>query len=384
MFKRINLFAGSITVLTALCFALLSTVGCESGIDPNNPPKVTFDTYELNVDGGGGDIPIYYAITNPVKGGEFEVVSTEAWVSLKEVTSSTIVLRIEPSDSNEERFAMVTIKYPGLESPAKVTVLQDKQLLNKFSFEVSDVTYKSCTVKYKPLDKNRPYMANIIDSEYFKQSGVTQEEAFVEAEMASYRALADRNNITLEELMGRVQPQLVYTGDAEREFVGMQPGATYVVYSYGITFSGNSYELTTPMHSTVVELPMPEMYNVSFNITCKMSGTTASISIDPGDWAGYYSVQIAPDDSLHYIEPGTQLTESAIKSLATKFYTNARNVMKGGSTAEQFLRANCYTGFRSLDVQLQSGKKYMIIVFAVESKDGEVPVMRSMPTIKYI
>lgn len=384
MFKRINLFAGSITVLTALCFALLSTVGCESGIDPNNPPKVTFDTYELNVDGGGGDIPIYYAITNPVKGGEFEVVSTEAWVSLKEVTSSTIVLRIEPSDSNEERFAMVTIKYPGLESPAKVTVLQDKQLLNKFSFEVSDVTYKSCTVKYKPLDKNRPYMANIIDAEYFKQSGVTQEEAFVEAEMASYRALADRNNMTLEELMGRVQPQLVYTGDAEREFVGMQPGATYVVYSYGITFSGNSYELTTPMHSTVVELPMPEMYNVSFNITCKMSGTTASISIDPGDWAGYYSVQIAPDDSLHYIEPGTQLTESAIKSLATKFYTNARNVMKGGSTAEQFLRANCYTGFRSLDVQLQSGKKYMIIVFAVESKDGEVPVMRSMPTIKYI
>jgi hypothetical protein len=26
----------------------------------------------------------------------------------------------------------------------------------------------------------------------------------------------------------------------------------------------------------------------------------------------------------------------------------------------------------------------MIIVFAVESKNGEVPVMRSMPTIKYL
>lgn len=371
-------------LMLATILPAMILVGCETGVDPNNPPKLQLDTYTLNVDGGGGDIPIYYAITNPVKGGEFEVISTEAWVSLKEVTSSTIVLHIESSDSNEERFAMVTIKYPGLEPATKVTILQDKQLLNKFSFEVSNVTYKSCTVNYKPLDKNRPYMANIIDAEYFKQSGVSQEQAFVEAEMSNYRTLAERNNMTLEELMGRVQPQLIYTGDAERQFVGMQPGATYVVYSYGITFSGNSYELTTPMHSTVVELPMPEMYNASFDISCNMSGTTASISINPGDWTGYYSVQIAPDDSLHYIEPGTQMTESAIKSLANKFYTNARNVMKGGATAEQFLRANCYIGSRTLDVQLQSGKRYMIIVFAVESKDGEVPVMRSMPSIKYI
>ena len=367
------------TILPAILLA-----GCESGVDPNNPPKLQLDTYSLNVDGGGGDIPLYYAITNPVKGGEFEVVSTESWVSLKEVTSTTIVLHIEPSDSNEERFAVVTIKYPGLEPATKVTILQDKLLLNKFAFEVSDVTYKSCTVKYKPLDKSRPYMANIIDAEYFKQSGVSDEAAFVETEMANYRALAERNNMTLEELRGRVSPQLIYTGDAERQFVGMQPGATYVVYSYGINFSGNSYEMTTPMHSTVVELPMPELYDTKFDISCNMSGTMASISIDPGDWTGYYSVQIAPDDSLHYIEPGTQMTEYAIKSLANKFYTNARNVMKSGATAAQFLNANCYTGPRTLNVQLQSGKKYMIIVFAVESKDGEVPVMRSMPSIKYI
>jgi len=355
--------------------------GCETA--PKGETVITLDTYELNIDGGGGDIPLYYFITNPVKGGEFEAISTESWVTLKEVTDKTIVLHVETSDVSEERFAMVTIKYPGAES-AKVMVLQDKQLLNKYSFDVSNVTYKSCTVKYKPLDKNRPYMANIIDAEYFKQSGVGQDQAFVDKEMESYLALAQRNNMTLEELMGRVSPKLIYTGDAERQFVGMQPGATYVIYSYGIEFSGNSYQMTTPMHSTTVVLPMPEMYDVKFNINTRMSGTNATISIDPGDWSGYYSVQIAPDDSLHYIEPGTQLNEGAIKNLANKFYTAARNVMKNGSSAEQYLRANCYTGFRSLDVQLQAGKKYMVIVFAVESKDGEVPVMRSMPTIHYI
>lgn len=368
-----------------VCVVALFMSGCQKdGVDPNNPPVLVLDTYSLNVDGGGGDIPLYYILSNPVKGGQFEVLSTEEWVSLKEVTSTTIVLHIEPCDSNQERFAMVTIKYPGLESAAKVTILQDKQLLNQFSFEVLDLTYKSCKVRYKPIDKSRPYMANIIDAEYFKQSGVAQEQAFVDAEMANYLTLAQRNNMTLEELMGRVSPQLIYTGDAERQFVGMQPGASYVVYSYGIEFSGNSYTMTTPMHSTIVELPMPEMYDVSFNINCNMSGNTATINIDPGDWSGYYSVQIAPDDSLHYIEPGTPMVEGAIKNLANKFYTNARNAMKAGSSAEQYLRSNCYTGFRSLDVQLQSGKKYMIIVFAVESKDGEVPVMRSMPSFYYI
>lgn len=359
--------------------------GCQKdGVDPNNPPVLVLDTYSLNVDGGGGDIPLYYILSNPVKGGQFEVLSTEEWVSLKEVTSTTIVLHIEPCDSNQERFAMVTIKYPGLESAAKVTILQDKQLLNQFSFEVLDLTYKSCKVRYKPIDKSRPYMANIIDAEYFKQSGVAQEQAFVDAEMANYLTLAQRNNMTLEDLMGRVSPQLIYTGDAEREFIGMQPGATYVIYSYGITFSGNSYELTTPLHTTIVELPLPEMYNFTFDIRCNMSGTTASISIDPDDWTGYYSVQIAPDDSLYYVEPGMPITEGIVKNLANRFYTNARNAMKSGASAEQYLRANCYTGYRTLDVQLQSGKKYMIIVFAVESKDGEIPVMRSMPSILYI
>ena len=373
---KINSMFSVLLGIVALVFA-----GCESSSEGES--AITLDTYELNVDGGGGDIPLYYFVSNPKKGGKFDIVCTESWVSLKEVTSKTIVLHIDASDSSDERFAMVTIKYPGAES-AKVMVLQDKQLLNKFSFAVSNVTYKSCTVSYKPLDKNRPYMANIIDAEYFKQSGVGQDIAFVDKEMESYLALAQRNNMTLEELMGRVSPQLVYTGDAERQFVGMQPGASYVIYSYGVEFSGNSYTMTTPMHSTIVDLPMPEMYDVSFNINCNMSGNTATINIDPGNWSGYYSVQIAPDDSLHYIEPGTPMVEGAIKNLANKFYTNARNAMKAGSSAEQYLRSNCYTGFRSLDVQLQSGKKYMIIVFAVESKDGEVPVMRSMPSFYYI
>ena len=363
----------------------LSMVACEnSGVDPNNPPIVELDIYDLNVTGEGGDIPIYYWVTNPVKGATPEVKSNVDWITVIDINSYQIMLRIAESDVSEERMGFVTINYQGMEKSVRVYVTQDKQPMNDFKFSVSDVTYKSCKVQYMPRDPQRPYMANIIDSEYFKQTGITDGEVFVANEMESYLALAQRNNMTLEELMGRVNPQLIFRGNAEREFVGMQPGATYTIYSYGIEFSGNSYTMTTPLHTSIVDIPMPTMYDVSFNILTSFSNGTAMISVTPENWNGYYAVQIIPEDNILYTPPGQNLNDYTIKSIATNFYTTARNAIKGGSNVEQYLRSTCYKGPKSINMQLSSDKEYMVIVFAVESKDGEIPVMRSMPFVKHL
>lgn len=370
--------------VASMSLVMLILAGCEGSIDTNNPPTLELDCYELAVTGGGGNIFIYYAVTNPVKNGVPEIKSNVDWITPGEITDSDIALHIAASDINEERYGIVTIDYPGMKSAVKVYITQDKQLLNKFSFKVSEITYKSCTVEYMPLDKNRTYMANIIDAEYFKQSGITDGSLFVAAEMESYLALAQRNNMTLEELMSRVSPQLIYTGDAKRSFVGMQPGATYTIYSYGIEFDGNSYTMTTPLHSTIVDIPMPELYDITFGINVITAGGSVNISITPENWSGYYAVQVAPEDSLQYVQPNEPLTEYHIKGFATNFYTRARTAMKSGITAEQYLRSNCYVGNQTLNVQLSPDKDYMIVVFAVDSKDGEIPVMRSMPSIKHI
>ena len=372
---------------TSIAIATLTLSACSvdaTKVDPNNPPSIVLDIYELNITGDYCEIPIYYAVTNPIKGEKPEAKANVEWITQGEVNDYMIMLNIAESDTTEERMGIVSISYKGMEKPVRVYVTQDKRPMNDFKFSVSDVTYKSCKVKYMPRETKRPYMANIIDSEYFKQTGITDGAVFVANEMESYLALAQRNGLTLEELMGRVSPQLIYTGDAEREFVGMQPGATYTIYSYGVEFHGNSYTMTTPLHTTIVDIPMPSMYAANFNINATLSNGTATISVTPDNWDGYYAIQIAPEDNLLYIPPGDNLNDYAIKSIATNFYTNARNAMKSGYTAEQYLKANCYTGYKSINVQLTSGKKYMIIVFAVESKDGEVPVMRSMPAIKYL
>ena len=379
MIKR--LFTASIAI-AALTLAACSVDATK--VDPNNPPTIELDIYELNITGDYCEIPIYYAVTNPIKGEKPEAKANVEWITQGEVNDYMIMLNIAESDTTEERMGIVSISYKGMEKPVRVYVTQDKRPMNDFKFSVSDVTYKSCKVKYMPRETKRPYMANIIDSEYFKQTGITDGAVFVANEMESYLALAQRNGLTLEELMGRVSPQLIYTGDAEREFMGMQPGATYTIYSYGVEFHGNSYTMTTPLHTTIVDIPMPSMYAANFNINATLSNGTATISVTPDNWDGYYAIQIAPEDNLLYIPPGDNLNDYAIKSIATNFYTNARNAMKSGYTAEQYLKANCYTGYKSINVQLTSGKKYMIIVFAVESKDGEVPVMRSMPAIKYL
>ena len=353
-------------------------------VDTDNPPTMELDIYQLNVTGEGGDIPVFYTVTNAIKGEKPEARSNVEWITPIEINSYQIMLRIAESDSSEERTGFVTISYKGMEKNLRVYVTQDKQPLNAFKFSVSDITYKSCTVHYTPRDTNRPYMANIIDTEYFKQTGITDGAVFVANEMESYLSLAQRHNMTLEELMQNVSPQLIYKGDATREFTGMQPGATYTIYSYGVEFHGNSYTMTTPLHTSIIDIPLPSMYDVGFNINATLSNGTATISVTPENWNGYYAIQIAPEDNLLYIPPGENLNEYAIKSIASNFYTNARNAMKSGYSAEQYLKASCYSGYKSINMQLTSGKKYMIIVFAVESKDGEIPVMRSMPVIKYL
>ena len=190
----------------ALCLLVIPMVGCEEQIDTNNPPTMELDIYQLNVTGEGGDIPVFYTVTNAIKGEMPEAKANVDWIVPIEITSYSIMLRIAESDSSEERTGFVTISYRGMEKPVRVYVTQDKQPLNAFKFSVSDITYKSCKVHYSPRDQKRPYMANIIDTEYFKQTGITDGAVFVANEMESYLALAQRHNMTLEELMQNVSP----------------------------------------------------------------------------------------------------------------------------------------------------------------------------------
>lgn len=376
-----------ITLATLLCAIAAIMTSCEGDTTPTpgNEPTLELDCYELNVDGNGGDIALFYALHNPIKNEKLQVASNVDWIALKSIERGKIIIKVDESDELETRHGIVTISYKYMERPVRVYIAQDKMLMDDFTFSVSDVTYNSCTVTYMPQDDSTPYMANIIDKQYFTNSGVSTAEEFIAAEMNNYKAIAAANKLSLEQLMSNVSPQLIYKGDAVRKFAGMQHGNSYVAYSYGVTFDGDNYTVTTPIYHTIVELPMPTMYtDVDFNVSSKLtSNYVVDLNITPSGWDGHYYIQIAPDDSLYYVSPGANPESFIIKALANSFFVTARGYMQKGSTAEQFLNSYCYMGSKQISLQLDAGKRYMVIVFAVESEEGAIPVMRSMPVFSY-
>lgn len=375
--------------LKSLLFALMALmfVGCEAvNTTPSGDPVLILDTQELHVDGGGGEIPIYYAVQNGVVGCRPTAKTVAEWISVKEITNDTIWLFVKDSDIDEERIGFVSISYEGIEKPLKVTVLQSKQLLNKFSLEALNLTHNSCSIKYTPKVYGVQFMANIIDAEYFRQTGITDMNLFIEAEMESYRKLAEQNGHTLESLMlDAISPQLIYTDEVVRDFNKMQPGATYVAYAYGIEFDGNDYTVTIPLHQISVQLPMSQFYDVTFRVSAQMgSSGVANIAVTPENWSKYYAVSIVPDTSLYYVQKGDNMSEYTLRALGNDFYKRARQAMQSGISAETFLRNNCYTGGQMFNMPVSGGSKYMVVVFAVESENDSIPTMCSMPTLAHL
>ncbi len=369
-------------IFAMLILALNFVVGCENEGDPTQTPVINVDRATVDVIGQGGKCIVGYSVENGRRGVLPTYTVDVDWITDVAIESNMISFMVAPSDVLEERMGRITLSYEGAQSTRSIMIVQSKMLLDKFTISIDEVTYHSCVVTYTPKDNEILYIANIIDKEYFNQSGISTEEAFVSTELDYYISVAEGYGRTLEELIPAAN--LGGKGPITRTFDGMQPGGTYVVYCYGISVTGNSYEITVPVHYELVTLPMPTMYEVDFEAEISFNTSyMATISIDPLDWDGYYYIQIAPDTSIYYVEKGEAPAEHLIRGMGNTFYKQARSFMAQGNTAENYLDRMCYKGLRDINVQLEAGNRYMLILFAVAAEDGSVPVMRSMPEFFY-
>ena len=368
-------------MLSAIALLLL-VVSCDNESLSSNPPVLKLEKSNIKVSGNGGRNIIGYTVENGVRGRKPVAQSDVEWIYDIVVTDSHIDFMVGESDVNEERYGRIIISYEGMEYNSSINVTQDKMPLNSFTITIEDVTFNSCSVTYTPVDNEILYIASVIDKEYFSSSGISTEEAFLDAELGYYISVAESYGRTLEELIPAAN--LGGKGELKRTYSDMQPGATYVVYCYGIEVSGNDYQLITPIHYDLLKLPMPDMYEVDFDASIAVNGSyVATISMSPKNWNGYYYVQIAPESSLYYVEEGTAPPDYIVRGMGNSFYSQARSYMSKGESADKFLKSICYSGSRQITVQLEGGQRYMLILFAVESTDGSIPVMRSMPEFFY-
>lgn len=368
-------------ILLAVVLSLL-VVSCDKEDLSSNPPVLKLEKSNIKVGGDGGRNIIGYTVENGVRGRKPTAQSDEEWIYDIVVTDSHIDFVVGASDVNEERYGRIIISYEGIEYNSSINITQERMSLNSFTITIEDVTFNSCSVTYTPIDNEILYIASIIDKEYFSSSGISTEEAFIASEVGYYISVAEGYGRTLEELIPAAN--LGGKGKLTRNYGDMQPGTTYVVYCYGLEVNGNDYKLITPIHYELLTLPMPDMYEVDFDASVAVgSSYIATVSMQPLNWSGYYYVQIAPDTSLYYVEQGEAPADYIVKGMGNTFYKQARSYMSKGESADKFLKSRCYTGSQQITVQLEGGQRYMLILFAVESTDGSVPVMRSMPEFFY-
>ena len=157
-----------------------------------------------------------------------------------------------------------------------------------------------------------------------------------------------------------------------------------MVYSYGVIFNQNDYEVTTPVHYTIVELPMPTFTPATFDITANTASSMTTILVSPEEWSGYYTIQIIPESSIYYTPKGTNLSDQIVRAMANDFYNRARKMISQGYTPEAYLEQTCYRGSYQLNTPLDIDTKYMIAVFGVKSEDGATPVICTMPSVAYL
>ena len=70
-------------IVASIGLVALSLAGCEVAekVDPSNPPTMQLDRDNISVTGEGGDMAIFYSVTNPIKGEMPEVKANVEWIT---------------------------------------------------------------------------------------------------------------------------------------------------------------------------------------------------------------------------------------------------------------------------------------------------------------
>ncbi|MBQ4498830.1 MAG: hypothetical protein II985_01170 [Alistipes sp.] len=358
--------------------------GCELTETPSSgdslTPELHITTTKLTVGGEGGGYVVDYSVKHRIDGVMPEVELLSDWVDNVEVTATQICFRVLPNNLREERTTRLKVTYEGADSHS-IYITQGEMVLNQFAIATTELTPDKFTVAWTPSDQTMLYIPNIISVDYFTMSGVDTEEQFIAEEIKYFFNVAQGANLTLEELLTRVDK--VVSGEFTSTYMGLMPGSRYLAYAYGISLDGDEYEITTPLHYELIAIPMQELLPAQFNIRTTATGMSSiRIDVEPVTWNSHYVIQVIPSTSMYYVPAGEQLPMLSIKGMHNTFFNQVKSYMSGGNTSQQYLDKFCRRGVSGDTLQLEKGE-YMVAVFGVGAVEGGVAMMRTMPQVSH-
>ena len=367
--------------LLLLLFISFATISCK---DESSVANVDFSvtTSLVECSDMGGYLTIDYQLKSYVGSIMPTLVTDVDWITdVDNSKRGEISFRVLPNYDAESREAVVELRYIDVDTMPQVVVRQRGHSGDKLTLELVDLDYSEYSVKVTPEDDTIPYIVMLAEMDYFTDSGITDEDTLI---------YADKNYFLGYVVDGTIENFLTQSGFAMRgvqtkRWQDLSPAKEYVVYAYGIHVSGDDYERITPVYHHVVPKRLPERVVQNFDVNIEVNGPEVSFSVKPEAWDGYYMVQLVEDSEAGYIEQGLPLDDSFESAVAESFFYIADYLYYfDGKSSQQIMAELGYRGDAQFSKTLNANHRYMAIIYAIDSIEGNVPMMVSKPTVKYL
>lgn len=364
-----------------LFIAMLLLVSVACGVDTPDNKKFSTSTSLIEVGDIGGEFNIDYRLHEYV-GAIMPAASTDAeWItSIDNTAKGKISFRVLPNYGTATREATITLRYINTDVEPQVVVRQAGLSADKLTIELKSVEYAECSVEVTPSDKSMPYIVMMAEKSYFINSGITNAEELVYADQMFFKSYV--NDTTLEEFL--LESGFVMHGTNSKRWQNLSPAKEYVIYAYGLYTSGDTYERITPVYHTIIPKRLPERSMQSFAVEFVAEGPEVAISVAPDVWDGYYVVQLVEDSEVGYIEEGMPFTAQHEEQVAEAFFYIADHLYYFEEmSAEEIMQQLGYKGEASFSKTLKANHRYMALIYAIASDDGDVPMVVSTPQVEY-
>lgn len=365
-------------VVLSLAMALLS---CN---DEEALQNVEFAASVQSIEVGewGGSLNFTYTLPKNNYGMN-AVATTEAdWITdIDNSVEHTISFRVLPNTLSKSREAYITLKHLSSSVQPKIKVTQAAHSGKTLNIEVLNVDYSEYEVRVTPPNDDMYYVLMMAEKSYLTELGIDSVEELSEVDLAYFYSYITPD-ATLEEFLK--SSNLVLRSKQTKRWQDLSPAREYVVYAYGVYINGEQYDVVTDVEYVLVEKRLPEREDIEFDVTIEAEGPEVSFDIAPKGWDGYYAVQLVEDSEAGYIEQGLEFTPEAEDAVAEAFFYIADHLYYfEEKSAEEIMKQLGYKGNMSFTKTLNAEHRYMALIYAIESIEGNVPMVVSNPIVEY-
>lgn len=235
---------------------------------------------------------------------------------------------------------------------------------------------RSIKVNIMPENEEQEYIVFISEKKHFLRNQIDTREELLEDDYLYFSDLASEYNMGLHAFLTKVG-WLVKGDKAGYGAVNLYPDTEYVVYCYGVEFSGDFYEAVTEICYIEISTAAPELIEVDYAIDVEVAGNVASITIDPKEYEGYFYYYILPETDNHYYYQNMEFSKEYMEYYRNNLLEYITEEMDKGTSVKKL----CYKGKQEITKRLDLNKEHVVLVFTLS--DDKVPVIASLPTTKY-